>query len=240
MQYLSDDLGIVNGEGLTIISDQHKKFEALKDHHRNYKVVPSGESVFEVRNGYEGFKVDERLSTCTFRGWQLTSLPCQHEFAAIYFLYRDPKEYVSKWYKKEIFMSAYNHYIEGMNRMDQWPSTSYLKPLPLIKRRMPERPPHKRKRDVSKNDGRRSWLSRKAHVNRCTLCVATGHNQRACPSKREGSASAVVNTPTMYVRGGTRSSKGGKTPSVSSRGGKKAIRGGTEVSTPSSLTVAFK
>ncbi|GJU58728.1 hypothetical protein Tco_1236494 [Tanacetum coccineum] len=44
----------------------------------------------------------------------------------------------------------------------------------------------------------------------------------------------------MYVRGGTRSGKGGKTPSVSSRGCKKAVRGGTEVSTPSSPTVGFK
>nr|GEU72246.1 tetratricopeptide-like helical domain, DYW domain protein [Tanacetum cinerariifolium] len=44
------------------------KFKALKDHHRNWKVVPSGESRFEVKNVYDWFKVDERLRTCTCRG----------------------------------------------------------------------------------------------------------------------------------------------------------------------------
>ncbi|GJZ84690.1 cellulose synthase [Tanacetum coccineum] len=45
---------------------------------RNWRVVPSGETRFEVRNGYEAFKVDERLRTCTCRAWQLTGIPCQH------------------------------------------------------------------------------------------------------------------------------------------------------------------
>ncbi|GJW55014.1 hypothetical protein Tco_0099099 [Tanacetum coccineum] len=246
MQCLSDDLGIVNGKGLTIISDQHKgiikaakavipltehrqcarhiyanfrkkfteikdtnkeahkhlmernleswsrdylrtdracdadwfdekmqrmrekhekwinvifpnirkKFEALKDHHmyhlQNWKVVPSGESRFEVRNGCEGFKVDERLRTCTFRGWQLIDLPCEHGFAAIYFLYRDLEEYVSEW---------------------------------------------------------------------------------ACPSKGEDSASAGVNTPTsVSERGRTTSGKGGFEMSTSSaRAGVRVTRSGVRL-----------
>ncbi|GJS19595.1 hypothetical protein Tco_0448227 [Tanacetum coccineum] len=85
---------------------------------KNWRVVPSGESRFEVRNGYEGFKVDERLRTCTCRGWQLTGIPCQHGLAALYFLYREPKEYVSEWYRKDKFVSAYSNYIEGLNGLD--------------------------------------------------------------------------------------------------------------------------
>ncbi|GKC80364.1 transposase, MuDR, plant [Tanacetum coccineum] len=164
MKCLIDDLGIVAGKGLTIISNQHKsraffttdkacdavengisecfnalivdarrkliinmledirvslmermqrmrekhvkwndvlcpniikKFEILKDLHRHWKVIRSGESRFEVRNGFEGFKVDERLRTCTCRAWQLSGIPCQHALAAIYFFHRDPEEYVS-------------------------------------------------------------------------------------------------------------------------------------------------
>ncbi|GJT24834.1 hypothetical protein Tco_0894771 [Tanacetum coccineum] len=47
-----------------------------KDLHRHWNVIPSGEIRFEVRNGYEGFKVDERSRTCSCRGWKLSSIPC--------------------------------------------------------------------------------------------------------------------------------------------------------------------
>nr|GEW77391.1 hypothetical protein CTI12_AA006670 [Tanacetum cinerariifolium] len=66
----------------------------------NWRVVPSSESRFEVMNGYEGFKVDERLRACTCRAWQLTGIPCQHGIAALYFLHREPGEYVSEWYRE--------------------------------------------------------------------------------------------------------------------------------------------
>ncbi|GKD36638.1 pentatricopeptide repeat-containing protein, partial [Tanacetum coccineum] len=74
-----------------IFSNIRKKFKKLKDQHKNWKVVPSGESRFEVRNRFGGFKVDERLRTCTCRRWQLIGIPCQHGFAALYFLHREPE-----------------------------------------------------------------------------------------------------------------------------------------------------
>nr|GEW79014.1 hypothetical protein [Tanacetum cinerariifolium] len=215
-----------------------KKFKVLKSLHRNWKVVPSGKSRFEVRNGYEGFKVDERLRTCTCRGWQLTGLPCQHGFAAIYFLHRDPEAYVSKWYTKKRFVSSYNHYVDRMNGMDQWPITSYQKPLPLIKRRMSGRPPHKKKIDFSEKDGNRSRISRKGQVNHCTLCGESGHNQRACPSKGLDDSATGVNPPPMSARGGKRSAKGGKTPSVSLRPSSPSV--GFEMSTPTSPSPAMR
>ena len=80
-------------------------------------MIPIGESRFEIRNGYEGFKVDERLRTYTCRGWQLNGIPCEHGFVDIYFLHRDHEEFVSNWYRKERFASPYNHFIEGINGM---------------------------------------------------------------------------------------------------------------------------
>ncbi|GJW56831.1 transposase, MuDR, plant [Tanacetum coccineum] len=187
MELLINDLGLVSGEGLTIISDQHKGIiEAAKQvmplaEHRqcarhiyaNFRKKYTGVQYrnlfwdaerkprshrfnrFEVRNGYEGFKVDERSRSCSCRGWQLSGIPCEHGMAAIYFLHKDPKNYVFDWYNKDVFVNAYNHYIEGMNGMDQWPTTDYQKPLPPVVRRMPGRPPHK-KRDVMEDDGNRT------------------------------------------------------------------------------------
>ncbi|GKD84108.1 reverse transcriptase domain-containing protein, partial [Tanacetum coccineum] len=162
----------------------------------------------------------------------------RHGFAAIYFLHRDPEAYVSEWYTKERFVSSYNHYIKGMNGMNQWPITSYQKPLPPIKRRMPGRPPHKRKIDFSKKDGNMSRISRKGQVNHCTLCGASGHNQRACPSKGLDGSATSVNPPPMSARGGKRSAKGGKTPSVSSRPSSPSV--GFEMSTPTSPSLAVR
>ncbi|GJV58948.1 hypothetical protein Tco_1465048 [Tanacetum coccineum] len=138
MQCLIDDLGIVNGEGLTIISDQHKGIiKDIKD------VMPLAEHRQCARHIYVNFrKKFIRVQFRRTRKW------CQVVRAALYFLHREPEEYVSEWYNKEKFMSAYSHYIEGLNGMDQWPATSYQKPLPPIIRRMPGRPPHKRKRDA--------------------------------------------------------------------------------------------
>ena len=148
--------------------------------------MAAGNTKFEVRNGWEGFIVDETARTCTCRAWQVSGVPCQHAIAVIYFLHREPDEYVSGWYKKDLFVATYNHYIQGMNGMDQWPSTEYQKPLPPIKRRMPGRPQHKRRRDVTEDDGKnRKRVSRVGQINHCKLCGKTSHNQRSCPTNEK-------------------------------------------------------
>ncbi|GJT92873.1 transposase, MuDR, plant [Tanacetum coccineum] len=55
-----------------------KRLEKYKDLHRHWNVILSGESRFEVRNGYEGFKVDERSRSCSCKGSQLSGIPCEH------------------------------------------------------------------------------------------------------------------------------------------------------------------
>ncbi|GJT78122.1 transposase, MuDR, plant [Tanacetum coccineum] len=292
MELLINDLGLVSGKGLTIISDQHKGIiEAAK------QVMPLAEHRQCVRHIYANFRkkytrvqyrnlfwkvakatYPTRISECfnamivdarrkpiinmlkdirvlcmerlqkmrekhakwtdgicpnirkslkstrifidigmSFQvGWKLSGIPCEHGIAAIYFLHKDPENYVSDWYNKDVFVNAYNHYIEGMNGMDQWPTTDYQKPLPPFVRRMPGRPPHKRKRDAIENDGNRTRISRKGQLNHCTLCKKPGHNQRACPSKPEVTAA-------VSAKGGNVTARGGK---VCARGGKVTAMGG--------------
>ncbi|GKC87347.1 transposase, MuDR, plant, partial [Tanacetum coccineum] len=206
---------------------------------KHWNVIPSGESRFEVRNGYEGFKVDERSRTCSCRGWQLSGIPCEHGIAAIYFLHKDPENYVSDWYNKDVFVNAYNHYIEGMNGMDQWHIADYQKPLPPIVRRMPGRPPHKRKRDVMEDDGNRTRIMSvtgdivSASVRKVTtagdIISASGGN-------------VIASGGIMTTKGGNVTARGGKVSArgvsvrggkVSARGGKVSARGGKVSATPS-------
>ncbi|GJX63051.1 hypothetical protein Tco_0295951 [Tanacetum coccineum] len=161
-----------------------KKIEIIKDKHRNWRVIPSGKYFFEVRNGFEAFRVDEKNKTCTCRQWQLTGIPCAHGFAAIYFLHKNPDAYVSDWYKTPTFGAVYNHFIIPLTGMLQWPTTNYQKPLPPIARRMPERPPTKRKRDASEgNDRNRNRLSRVGRIIHCKKCGKEGHNRASCDKR---------------------------------------------------------
>ncbi|GKA40581.1 transposase, MuDR, plant [Tanacetum coccineum] len=128
-----------------------------------------------------------------------------------------------------------------MNGIDQWPSSEYQKPLPPIKRRMHGRPPHKRKRDVTEDDGNRTMISRKGQLNHCTLCKKPGHNQRACPSKPEVIAAGEIMTASVRkvtaageivtVSGGNVTASGdlvsAKGGNVTARGGKVYVRGVT-------------
>ncbi|GJT25140.1 hypothetical protein Tco_0895077 [Tanacetum coccineum] len=97
-----------------------------------------------------------------------------------------------------------------MNGKDQWPSTStsIQKPFALpIKRRMPGRPPHKRKRDAMEDDGgNRTRISRKGQIGHLT---GTGKDVTA----------SVGN---MCASGGMVTARGG---SVTARGGKVTARG---------------
>ncbi|GJW35290.1 transposase, MuDR, plant [Tanacetum coccineum] len=211
-----------------------KKLEKCKDDHRFWKVIASGQTSFEVRNGYEGFKVNERARTCTCRGWQLSGIPCVHGIAAIYFLHKDPKNYVSQCLmrKRKFMILGLDNQTQNLKRCLM--ITTYQKPLPPIKRRMPGRPPHKRKRDAMEDDGgNRTRISRKGQIGHGFLCKKPGHNQRSCPTKTEGTTSVEAVTGTgedvtasvgnVCASGGMVTARGG---SVTARGGKVTVRGG--------------
>ena len=98
--------------------------------------------------------MDERLCTCSCRSWQLSGIPCQHGCAAIYFLRKNPEDYISEWYSKARFVTAYTPYLLGMNVMDQWPSTNYQKPFPpIVKRCLEDHPIRGRRMHVRKMMG---------------------------------------------------------------------------------------
>ncbi|GJT41678.1 hypothetical protein Tco_0941543 [Tanacetum coccineum] len=166
----------------------------------------------------------EREDQFQKKGLQLTGLPCDHGFAAIYLLHRDHKEYVVEWRRNERFVFAYNHYIEGMNEMNYWPYTSYQKPLPLIKRRMHGRPPHKRREMLLKMMTQSNGL----FIKRRRVCKWF---QYSIMFGRTRSASGV-NTYTMCARGRTRSPSGVNTPTMPASGINTSTMSVSGISTP--------
>ncbi|GKE14695.1 tetratricopeptide-like helical domain, DYW domain protein [Tanacetum coccineum] len=121
--------------------------------------------------------------------------------------------------------------------MDQWPSTDYQKPLPLIKRIMPGRPPHKRKRYVMEYDGNRTKIrtasvgqvSATGEIVSASVGKVTATGEIVCASGGNVTASGEI----VSARGGNVSARGGK---VSARGCKITARGGIVTASGGNVT----
>ncbi|GKC42575.1 (R)-mandelonitrile lyase-like protein [Tanacetum coccineum] len=140
----------------------------------------------------------------------------------------DPENYIFDWYGKHLFVATYATYIEGMNGMDQWPTTEYTKPLPLIVRKIPRRPPHKKRDGGEKDDGNRT--DGEGYENGQTKSVRGGKTARGGSSVRGGKTARGGNASgsasgSQSVRGGIASGSPGGSHGVRTIGGVR-IKGG--------------
>ncbi|KAK1411577.1 hypothetical protein QVD17_38128 [Tagetes erecta] len=108
----------------------------------------------------------------------------RHIVAALVFIKKDPKAYVSDWFKKDMFKEAYKHAIAPLKGSVHWPKTDDIIPLPPKERRMPGRPTVKRKRDPSEKEkkNKKVGIGRKI---RCHNCLENGHNIRSCTKEKK-------------------------------------------------------
>lgn len=163
-----------------ICPSYRKKLEHNKLQQRYWNVVPGGGSQFEVRKGHDAFVVDEEKRTCTCRMWELSGLPCEHSVAAIYFLHKNPEDYVPAWFRKEMYLKAYSYHIQPVQGLNQWPSNELNKPLPPRPKKMPGRPKKKRKRTVHEPTSHTGKISKVGIGMTCQICLQEGHNRRTC------------------------------------------------------------
>lgn len=148
---------------------------------RYWTVFPSGGNCYEVRSGFEAYKVDIEGQYCTCRSWELCGYPCLHAYATFYSLHTSPESNVSFYFEKSKFVEAYKDNIKPLNGSNMWEVTSYTKPLPPNDRRMPGRPSVKRKRHVSEKNDKYPT----GRVITCKNCFETGHNIRSCKNPKQ-------------------------------------------------------
>ncbi|KAK1414874.1 hypothetical protein QVD17_30635 [Tagetes erecta] len=160
-----------------------KKLEDNKKKQRHWKVIPSDNVIFEVKNEKDAYVVNIDEHTCTCCSWQLSGIPCVHTIAALSFLNKEPETYVSSWFKKEMFKEAYKHPIKPLKGSMFWPKTDDIKPLPPKERRMPGRPTVKRKRDPSEKVKKNSKVGFRRKMT-CQKCKEVGHNSKSCKNER--------------------------------------------------------
>ncbi|XP_024985433.1 uncharacterized protein LOC112521035 [Cynara cardunculus var. scolymus] len=174
-----------------------KKLKKWGQNHRYWYVIPSGGNVFETRNGFEAMVVDLDARKCSCRLWDISGIPCVHSIAAIHFINKDPEDYVSKWFTKDIFKMAYEKTIRPLNGSNMWTPTPYPKPNPPKERIMPGRPSIKRKRSESESESTR--VTRSGKTMTCRNCLETGHNARTCKNEKKNPPPKLVKPKDYYA-----------------------------------------
>lgn len=197
---------------------------------------PSGPSIFEARNGLEGYVVNLQSRVCSCRLWDISGIPCVHAQCAILFTGQDPVHFISEWFNVDRFKAIYANNILPVNGRNLWPRTSYIKPLPPLARRMPGRPTLKRKRHATESQDKYSQNKMKVtgigRTVQCKNCLQRGHNKASCKNPKvtpEPKPKKKMGRPRLdpdishWTRGGVRGSRGG---ARGSRGGRGGNRGG--------------
>ncbi|KAL4558095.1 hypothetical protein LXL04_036291 [Taraxacum kok-saghyz] len=202
---------------LAAIKKMHKFGEDL----RNWHVNPSGPSVFEARNRYQGYAVNLDRKECNCRLWEISGIPCVHAQAALLFTGQDPATFISRWFSVQNFKASYATNILPVNGSNLWARTAHTKPLPPLARRMTGRPTVKRKRHVTESQDK--YSQKKGTVSgrggpigrtvQCRNCLQRGHNKVSCknpmvtqepkPKKKMGRP-RVNPDVSHWTRGGSR------------------------------------
>ena len=74
-------------------------------------IIWNGDSGFEVQDGPYGHTIYLKKEECTCQSWQLKGIPCPRVISVLYHINIDPSEFISRWYRKDIYLKTYSHYI---------------------------------------------------------------------------------------------------------------------------------
>ncbi|KAK8613997.1 hypothetical protein V6N13_122376 [Hibiscus sabdariffa] len=161
-----------------------KKLEVHKISSAFCHVIWNGAEGYEVMCHQDTFVVDITGWSCTCRLWDLTGIPCPHVVCVV--LYRDERleDYVLVSYKKHVYIDLYNAAMPTISSEQFWKDTKMGSLDPPLKRKLPGRPKHKRKREEGEVRSGNKWTKRGVKMT-CRLCGLNGHNIRTCPNKKQ-------------------------------------------------------
>ena len=113
-----------------------KKLDVLVTKSRDWRASWNGATAYSVKMGTRVVTVDLDARSCDYRVHDLIGIPCEHAIAAIYDRRHSPLDYVSDFYKKEIFLASYSFPLEALKGEELWEthSTDELLPPDLLKK----------------------------------------------------------------------------------------------------------
>ncbi|KAK9000281.1 hypothetical protein V6N11_080784 [Hibiscus sabdariffa] len=207
LELLMNDFDIVDGIGLTIISNMQKndhgprilaKLEKSRVLASKWEVDWNGgiyHEVFYVNtidNIRESYTICLRNSTCTCQGWDINGVPCPHAFSAIIYEGGDPKDYLDDCYRRDNYLKAYKHMLHPVKGPMFWPKSNAELIVPPTRKKKHGRPQKERRREELEGP-KKSKLSRVGRIMRCSICRLEGHNKTKCPMSKETQPSNSTN-----------------------------------------------
>lgn len=95
--------------GPNIVSKIEKERKNSTKWHVEWNGASSHEAYWDnlILHVREAYVVILSYQNCTCGKWNKSGIPCQHEIAAIAFNGADIMDYVSEWYRKDLYLRAY-------------------------------------------------------------------------------------------------------------------------------------
>lgn len=98
--------------------------EILEENKKWSRMCRSKKSVdglWEVSSGVDRtYAVSLPNRTCGCKRWDMSGIPCSHAISAIYKAYQHPEDYVSDFFKKPMYLEAYNPVVYPVPGEDSW------------------------------------------------------------------------------------------------------------------------
>ena len=69
-------------------------------------VLFNGNIWYEISEGEDNHIVCLNANSCTYRGCDLSGIPCEHEICAFLYKKQKPMDHISMWYHKESWQAA--------------------------------------------------------------------------------------------------------------------------------------
>ena len=114
---------------------------------------------------------------CSYRSWQISSIPCAHVCCAIWNDEGELDKYLDKCYHSDTYIKAYQHALQPINGSHEWKNSELEPILPPHARKMPRRPKKNRRKSKDESKKKKGQLSRKGLVMTCRNCGQKGHNR---------------------------------------------------------------
>ncbi|KAL4335024.1 hypothetical protein GQ457_07G004420 [Hibiscus cannabinus] len=138
--------------------------------------------------------VEHKKKSISWKVWDLTGIPCPHAVCVILYREESLENYVIHLYKKEVYQELYSVVIPTIPSEKYWQDSGMGKIDPTLKRKLPGRPKHKRRKEEGEVKGK-TKLRKLGAKKSCRCCGLTGHNIRTCPKKQQANVQNHANQP---------------------------------------------
>ncbi|XP_021721971.1 uncharacterized protein LOC110689495 [Chenopodium quinoa] len=161
-----------------------KKVKDISKATTSCKAYPSSPGEYEIHEGKSQFPLSLNNKICSCGAWQLSGIPCRHAIRAMFHAKVDPYNYTISWYSVKTYKQLYNHCINPVPDMSQWPSMDAFPHIdpPKMKRGIGRPRRNRRREEGEEQPGKRS------RTVKCGNCGSFGHNSRTCkggPTNKE-------------------------------------------------------